>query len=66
MELLFNKNVIEPGDNKEYIKEATDAMVVLRIKQRYNCKDDILAYFKVSLNQTTKIKLTEIIKLLRS
>jgi NifU-like protein involved in Fe-S cluster formation len=66
VESLFNKNVIKPGDNKEYIKEAVDAIVILRAKQGYNCKDDVLAYLKVSLNQITKIKPTKVIKLLRS
>jgi len=47
---LFNKNVIKLGDNKEYIKEAIDAMAILRAKQEYNCKDDVLAYLKASLN----------------
>ena len=32
VELIFNKNVIKLGDNKEYIKEATDAIVMLRVK----------------------------------
>jgi hypothetical protein len=32
VELLFNKNVIEPGDNKEYIKEAVDTIVILHAK----------------------------------
>jgi len=32
VELLFNKNVIKPGDNKEYIKKAVDAIVILRAK----------------------------------
>ena len=32
VESLFNKNVIKPGDNKEYIKEAVDAIVILRAK----------------------------------
>jgi hypothetical protein len=32
VESLFNKNVIKLGDNKEYIKEAADAMVILRTK----------------------------------
>jgi len=66
VELMFNKNVIKPGDNKEYIKETIDAVVILRLKQGCNYKDDILAYLKTSLNQTTKIKLTKVIKLLRS
>jgi len=30
--LMFNENVIKPGDDKEYIKEAIDAMAVLRAK----------------------------------
>jgi len=66
VELLFNKNIIKLGDDEEYIKEAVDAMAILCAKQGYNYKDDILAYFKVSLNQTTKIKPTKVIKLLRS
>jgi len=32
VELLFNKNVIKPGNNKEYIKKAADAMAILYIK----------------------------------
>ena len=32
VELMFNKNVIKPGDNKEYIKEAVDTIVILYIK----------------------------------
>ena len=50
VELMFNKNVIKPGDNKEYIKEAANAIVILRAKQGYNYKDDVLAYLKASLN----------------
>jgi hypothetical protein len=50
VELLFNKNVIKPRDNKEYIKEATDAIAILRVKRGHNYKDDILAYLKASLN----------------
>ena len=30
--LIFNKNVIKPGDNKEYIKEAVDTIVILYTK----------------------------------
>ena len=66
VELIFNKNVIKLGDNKEYIKEAIDTIVMLRVKQGYNCKDNMLAYLKASLNRITKIKQTKIIKLLRS
>jgi len=57
VELIFNKNIIKPGDNKEYIKEAVDTIVILYAKWGYSCKDNVLAYLKASLNQTTKIKL---------
>jgi len=50
----------------EYIKEAIDAVAILYTKRGCNCKDNVLAYLKASLNQTTKIKLTEVMKLLRS
>ena len=66
IELMFNKNVIKLGDNKEYIKEAANTIAILRVKRGYNYKDNILAYLKASLNQTTKIKLTKVIKLLYS
>ena len=66
VELIFNKNVIKLEDNKEYIKEAVDTIAILYIKRGYNYKDNILAYLKASLNQTTKIKQTKIIKLLCS
>jgi hypothetical protein len=29
---MFNKNVIKPGDDEEYIKEAVDTIVMLRAK----------------------------------
>jgi hypothetical protein len=32
VELIFNKNVIKLGDNKEYIKEAANTIVILRVK----------------------------------
>jgi len=32
VELMFNKNVIKPRDNEEYIKETADAMAILRLK----------------------------------
>ena len=32
VELIFNKNVIKLGDNKEYIKEAADIIAILHIK----------------------------------
>ena len=47
---MFNKNVIKLGDNKEYIKEAANTIVILYIKQGYNYKDNVLAYLKASLN----------------
>jgi len=50
VELMFNKNVIKPGDDVEYIKEAIDAVAILRVKRGYNCKDNVLAYLKASLN----------------
>jgi len=66
VELIFDKNVIKPRDNKEYIKETADTIAILRLKRGYNYKDNVPAYLKASLNQTTKIKLTKVIKLLRS
>jgi len=63
---MFNKNIIKPRDNKEYIKETINIIAILHLKQGYNCKDNVLAYLKASLNQTTKIELTKVIKLLRS
>ena len=50
VELIFNKNVIKPGDNIEYIKEAIDTVAILHIKQGCNYKDNMPAYFKASLN----------------
>ena len=66
VELIFNKNVIKPGDDKEYIKEAAGTIVILRAKRGYNYKDNVPVYLKASLNQTTKIKPTKVIKLLYS
>ena len=66
MELMFNKDVLKLGDNVEYIEEAVDIIAMLRIKRGCDCKGNVLAYLKTSLNRTTKIKLTEIIKLLHS
>jgi hypothetical protein len=56
VELIFNKNIIKLGDDEEYIKEAVDTIVILRVKRGYNYKNNILAYLKASLNQITKIK----------
>ena len=50
MELIFNKNVIKLGDDKEYIKEAANTIAILYAKRGYNYKDNILAYLKASLN----------------
>ena len=50
VELIFNKNVIKLGDNKEYIKEAIDTIAMLYAKRGYNYKANVLAYLKVSLN----------------
>ena len=32
VELLFNKNIIKLGDDEEYIKEAVNAVAILRVK----------------------------------
>ena len=32
VELIFNKNVIKPKDNIEYIKEAVNTIIILHIK----------------------------------
>ena len=32
VELIFNKDVLKPGDNIEYIKEAIDTIAMLYIK----------------------------------
>ena len=66
VELIFNKDILKLGDNIEYIKEAADAMAMLHTKRGCDYKGDVPAYLKTSLNQTTKIKPTKIIKLLRS
>ena len=29
---MFNKKVIKPGNNKEYIKEVVDIIAILRVK----------------------------------
>ena len=50
VELIFNKNIIKPGDNIEYIKKAVDIIAILYIKQGYNYKDNIPTYLKASLN----------------
>ena len=32
VELLFNKNIIKPGDDNEYIKKAINTIAILRTK----------------------------------
>ena len=32
IQLMFNENIIELGDDKEYIEEAADAIVMLHVK----------------------------------
>jgi len=32
VELMFNKNIIKPGDDKEYIKETVDIVAILYSK----------------------------------
>ena len=66
IELIFNKNIIKPGDDEEYIEEASNAVVTLRVKRGCNYKGDVPAYLKISLNRTTRIEPTKIMKLLRS
>jgi hypothetical protein len=63
---MFDENVIKLGDDEEYIEEAVDAVAMLRAKRGCDCKDNVLAYLKASLNRTTKIEQTKIMKLLRS
>jgi len=66
VQLIFNKNVIKLKDNKKYIEEIINIIVMLPVKWGYNYKNDVLVYFKVSLNQITKIELIKIIKLLHN
>jgi hypothetical protein len=47
---MFNKNVIKPGDNIEYIKETANTIVILRVKQGCDYKDNVPTYLKASLN----------------
>ena len=47
---MFNKDILELGDNMEYIKEAADTMAMLYTKRGCNYKGDVLAYLKTSLN----------------
>ena len=50
VELIFNKDILKPGDNIEYIKEATDAVAMLRAKRGCDYKGNMPAYLKTSLN----------------
>jgi len=47
---MFNKNVIKLKNNKEYIEEAIDIIVILYAKRGCDCKDNIPTYLKASLN----------------
>ena len=47
---IFNKNIIKPEDNIEYIKKATNTVIILYTKQGYNYKNNIPIYLKASLN----------------
>ena len=47
---MFNKDVLKPGDDIEYIEEAVDAVAILYAKWGYNYKGNIPAYLKTSLN----------------
>ena len=66
VQLIFDENIIEPGDDEEYIEEAADAVAMLRTKRGCDCKDDVPPHLKASLSRTTKIEPTEVMKLLRS
>ena len=50
VELMFNKNIIKLRDDVKYIKETANAVTILCTKQKYNCKNNMLAHFKTSLN----------------
>jgi len=50
VELMFNKNVIKPRDDEEYIKETADTIAILCLKRGCDYKDNMLAYLKASLN----------------
>ena len=47
---MFSKDVLKPGDDIEYIKEAIDTVAMLRVKRGCDYKGDVLAYLKTSLN----------------
>ena len=47
---MFNKNIIKLRDDKEYIEEAANAVVMLYVKRGCDCKGDVPAYLKISLN----------------
>ena len=50
VELIFNKNIIELGDNVKYIKEAINTIAIFYTKQEYKYKNNIPTYLKTSLN----------------
>ena len=47
---MFNKDILKPGDDIEYIKEAVDTIAMLYIKQGCDYKGNVLAFLKTSLN----------------
>ena len=62
----FDENVIELGDDVEYIEETANTVAILHAKRGCNCKDNVPTYLKASLNRTTKIEPTKVMKLLCS
>jgi len=50
VELIFNKNIIKPRDDEEYIKETIDVIAILCLKWGCDYKDNMPAYLKASLN----------------
>jgi len=49
IKILFNKNIIKLRNNKEYIKEAINIIIILYIKLKCNCKNNILIIDTCSL-----------------
>ena len=50
VELIFNKNIIKLEDNIEFIEETANTIAIFYAKREYNCKDNVPAYLKASLN----------------
>ena len=51
---IFNKNVIKLKNNKEYIKEAANAVAMLYAKQGYDYKADVLTHLKTVSNSNNR------------